>query len=222
MSALLAGALLSGGSALLQGIFGGVQAAKGNKGFNRAMANRPNFEIPSEYKDILAMYQQEQAKGLPNYLQMKADIAQVGARARGAAERGAISSASYGAQLAGLTQKEMDAIQGVNMAQADYKASFIDKKAGAMGALGQQQSAKNEWEKYIPNQTALNYYGEQKQAGIQNLFGALQGFTGNIADLAGTSYYKTALDKLQGVGSVTPKTEKITPNLTDFPNGFYG
>ena len=204
MSALLAGALLSGGSALLQGIFGAAQAARGNKGFNRAMANRPTYEIPDEYKNILAQYQQSQAGNMPGYEQTLSQIGQAGARARGSAERGAISSASYGAQVGNLYQKELDAIQGLGIKQEEYKTSMLDKVAQAQGQMGAQKSEQWNINKFMPWQTEMNRYGEQKQAGIQNMFSGIQSGMGSLADLAGTKYYSDALSKLQNVGGASP------------------
>lgn len=203
MSALLAGALLSGGSALLQGIFGAAQAARGNKGFNRAMANRPTYEIPDEYKNILAQYQQAQAGNMPGYEQTLSQIGQAGARARGAAERGAISSASYGAQVGNLYQKELDAIQNLGIKQEEYKTSMLDRVAQAQGQLGQQKEQQFNINQFVPWQTETNRYGEMKQQGIQNMFSGIQSGIGSLADLAGTKYYSDALAKLQNVGGTT-------------------
>ncbi len=197
MSALLAGALLSGGSALLQGIFGAAQAAKGNKGFNRAMANRPTYEIPDEYKNILAQYQQAQAGNMPGYEQTLSQIGQAGARARGSAERGAISSASYGAQVGNLYQKELDAIQNLGVKQEEYKTSMLDRVAQARGQLGQQKEQQFNLNQFVPWQTEANRYGEMKKQGTENLFGAIQGGVKNFSDLLGTKFYQEALTKLQ-------------------------
>ena len=98
MDPITIGAIISGVSALAQSGFGAAQAASGNKQFKKLLANRPNYEIQQEYKDILARYQQAQAGDMPGYQQTLSNIGQAGARARGAAERGAISSASYGAR----------------------------------------------------------------------------------------------------------------------------
>lgn len=224
IGALGVGALLSGGSALLQGIFGGVQAAKGNKGFNRAMANRPTYEIPDEYKNILAQYQQAQAGNMPGYEQTLSQIGQSGARARGAAERGAISSASYGAQVGDLYQKELDAIQGLGIKQEEYKTSMMDRVAQAQGQMGAQKSEQWNINKFMPWQTEMNRFGEQKQAGIQNMFSGLQSGIGNLADLAGTKYYSDALAKLQNVGGASPigglKSNPLSNNYNPQQNLF--
>lgn len=199
IGALGLGALLSGGSSLLQGIIGGVQASRGNKGFKRSMANRPEYEIPSEYQDILAKYQQAQAGNMPGYDQLQSNIGQAGARARGAAERGAISSSAYGSQVGDIYQKELDAIQNLGIQQEQYKTAMMDKVAGAQGQLAQQKSEQWNINKFLPWQTEMNRYGEQKSAGMQNLFGGIQSGMGAISDFAGTKYYVDSLKAMQGI-----------------------
>lgn len=196
-------AIISGVSALAQSGFGAAQAASGNKQFKKLLANRPNYEIPQEYKDILARYQQAQSGDMPGYQQTLSNIGQAGARARGAAERGAISSASYGAQLGNLYQKELDAIQNLGIQQEQYKTSMLDKVAQAQGTLGAQKSEQWNLNQFLPWQTEMNRLGEKKQAGIQNLFSGLQSGIGNISDLMGTKYYSDMLNKLQTTGGAT-------------------
>jgi hypothetical protein len=197
MAPLLAAGLISGGVSLAKGIFGGIQAINANKRFKKLNANRPQYEIPEEYKNILAQYQQAQAGNRPGYEQMVGQIGQTGARARGALERGAINSTAYGSGVGDLYQKELDAIQGLGVQQAQYKTSMLDRVAGAQGMLGQQKTEQWNINKYLPWQTEMNRYGEQKKAGIENLFGALQEGAGNITDLIGTKYYADALGKLK-------------------------
>lgn len=191
------GSALTGASTLLQGIVGGVQAYRGNKGFNRTMAARPTYEIPEEYKKILAQYQQAQAGNMPGYEQTLSNVGQAGARARGAAERGAISSSAYGAQVGDIYQKELDAIQNLGIQQEEYKTSMLDKVAQAQGQLGEQKSEQWNINKFLPWQTEMNRYGEMKKTGMENLFGAVQGGVSNITDLVGTSYYKKILEGLK-------------------------
>jgi hypothetical protein len=196
MNPLTIAALLSGGSSLLQGIIGGVQAAQGAKGFNRTMANRPDYEIPSEYQDILAKYQQAQAGNMPGYDQLQSNIGQAGARARGAAERGAISSNAYGAQVGDIYQKELDAIQNLGIQQEQYKTSMLDKVAGAQGQLGQQKAEQWNINKFLPWQTEMNRYGEKSKTGMENLFAGIQSGIGTATDFLGTKYAQDMFKEL--------------------------
>lgn len=203
LDALGISALLGGGSALLQSVIGGIQAYQGNKGFKRTMANRPDYEIPSEYQDILAKYQQAQAGNMPGYEQLQSNIGQAGARARGAAERGAISSTAYGAQVGDIYQKELDAIQNLGIQQEQYKTQMLDKVAGAQGQLAGQKAEQWNINKFLPWQTEMNRYGEQKSAGMQNLFSGIQSGIGSVSDFLGTKYYTDALTGLQGGNNIS-------------------
>ena len=193
---LLAGALISGGSALLQGIIGGIQASRANKQFKRLSANRPQYEIPKEYESILGMYKTAMAGNAPGYSQSLANMEQAGARARGAAERGAISSVSYGSQVSDIYQKELDAIQNLGVQQEQWKASQMQNVAGAQAAMGEQKAQQWNVNQYVPWQTEMNRLGEQKATGMQNLFQGIQSGLGGISDLLGTKYYTSVLKGL--------------------------
>lgn len=197
MGPLGLGTILNAGSSLLQGIFGGIQASRANKRFNQTMANRPNYEIPQEYQSILSRYQQTAAGNMPEYNQTLSQIDQLGARSRGAAERGAISSNAYGSQVGNLYQKELDALQNLGVQQEQYKSAQLDKISGAEQAMAGQKEQQWNINKFLPWQIEMNRFGEQKQAGIQNLFSGIQSGIGNITDFLGTKYYTETLKGLQ-------------------------
>lgn len=201
MSALGLGAILSGGASLLQGIIGGIQASRANKKLNQLQANRPQYQIPKEYEDILNQYKMSYASDMPGYAQTLSNIGQAGARARGAAERGAISSNAYGAQVSDLYQKELDALQNLGIQQEQYKASQLDKMAQAQSALGAQKSEQWNLNQFVPWQTEMNRYSEQKSTGMQNLFSGIQGGLGVASDFLGTKYYADTLKGLYQQGS---------------------
>ena len=209
---LLAGALISGGSALLQGIIGGIQASRANKQFKRLSANRPQYEIPKEYESILGMYKTAMAGNAPGYSQSLANMEQAGARARGAAERGAISSVSYGSQVSDIYQKELDAIQNLGVQQEQWKASQMQNVAGAQDAMGEQKAQQWNVNQYVPWQTEMNRYGEQRATGMQNLFQGIQSGLGSITDLLGTSYYTKSLQGLYGQGGTGTSASTTTTN----------
>lgn len=197
MDALGIGAIVNGGSALLQGLMGGIQAARGKKGFNRTMANRPTYEIPEEYQKILSQYEKAYAGNMPGYDQTLAQIDQAGARGRGSAERGSISSNAYGSQVGDIYQKELDAIRGLGIKQEEYKTSMLDKVAGAEGAMAGQKAEQWNINKFMPWQTEMNRYGDMAKTGTQNLFGAIQSGVSGVTDFLGTKYYSDTLKGLQ-------------------------
>lgn len=196
MSALGLGAILSGGASLLQGIIGGIQASGANKKLNQLQANRPQYQIPKEYEDILNQYKMSYASDMPGYAQTLSNIGQAGARARGAAERGAISSNAYGAQVSDLYQKELDALQGLRVQQEQYKTAQLGNIAQAQGALGAQKSEQWNINQFLPWQTEMNRYSEQKSTGMQNLFSGIQSGIGVVSDYLGTKYYTDAMKGL--------------------------
>ena len=197
MDALGIGSIVNAVPALFQGITGAIQASRGRKGFNRAMANRPDYQIPEEYQKILSQYQTAYGGDMPGYQRGLNQIGQVGARSRGAAERGAISSNAYASSISSQQQKELDAIMNLNQQNEQFKLQGVDKIAGAEQMMAGQKTEKMNWEKLIPHQTELNRYGDMWGGGIKNLFGALQSGASNITDLVGTKYYQDALKGLQ-------------------------
>lgn len=196
IGALGLAAIAQGAGSLAQGIFGGVQAARANKAFSRLQANRPTYDIPKEYENVLRQYQLAYASDMPGYAQTLSNIGQASARARGAAERGAISSNAYGAQVGDIYQKELDAIQNLGIQQAQYKQSQLANIAQAEQTIGGQKLEQQNWNKFIPWQTEMNRFGEQKQAGIQNMFSGIQSGLGNLTDYMGTKYYTDAIKGL--------------------------
>jgi len=205
-------ALIGGGVNLVKGIFGGIQAAKANRQFKKTLANRPDYQIPEEYKNILSRYQQAYAGNMPGYEQTLSQIGQLGARSRGAAERGAISSNAYGAQVGDIYQKELDALQGLGIQQAQYKQSQLANVAQAESAIAGQKQEQFNINKFLPWQMEMNRWGEQKQAGVQNLFSGIQGMAGAATDFLGTKYYTDTLKGLYPQGLIGGS---INPNLTD-------
>jgi len=202
---LIAGAVASAIPSIFQGIMGAVQASRGRKGFKDTMANRPDYEIPSEYGDILAKYKSTYGGDAPGYQRGLNQIEQVGARSRGAAERGAISSNAYGASINAQQQKELDAIMNLNQQNEQFQLQGVDKIAGAQGAMAGQKEQQWNLNKFLPWQTEMNRYGEMQKGGMENLFGALQSGAGNITDLVGTKYYT---DALSGIDPSADRKEK--------------
>jgi len=192
------GAIANMVPAALQGVIGGVQAARGAKGLKRTMDARPDYEIPQEYQNILAQYQQAYGGNMPGYERGLDQMGQISARNRGAAERGAISSNAYSSSVSNLQQKELDAIQNWNQSNAEFKLAGVDKIAGAEQMLGGQKEQQWNINKFLPWQTEMNRYGEMKKSGIENLFGGIQTATSGISDLLGTKYYTDALAKTRG------------------------
>jgi len=73
-----------------------------------------------------------------------------------------------------LYQKELDALQNLGIQQEQYKSAQLANISQAEGALAGQKSEQWNINKFLPWQTEINRYGEQRKTGMENLFGAIQ------------------------------------------------
>ena len=139
MSALLAGALISGGLGLGKAILGGIQAAKGRKEVNNLLANRPQYSIPEAYMKSLGIAQQMAAQEMPGMNMYKDMYAESTARAMSGAERGAISSNVYQGAVSEAQDKELQALQQLAIMGTQYKTDAMKNLQGAQMQMGQLQ-----------------------------------------------------------------------------------
>ena len=197
MSALLAGALISGGIGLAKSIFGGVQAAKGNKQMKNLLANRPKYNIPEAYMKALGLAQQRAAGDMPGMDQYKQMYGEATARAMTGAERGAISSNVYQGAVEGAQDKELQALQQLAMMGANYKTTAMQNLAGAQQQYGQLQDQQFEYNVNQPWQIKANMAQSKMQAGGQNLWGGITDMGNTAMNFVGTDYYRKILEELQ-------------------------
>jgi len=182
---------------VIQGVTAGIGALQNTRDFNRLKGNQPQYQIPEEYKKNLAMAQQLYAGNMPGYSQTLSEIGQAGARARGGAERGAISSNAYMSSVGDIYQKELDAIQGLGVQQEQYKTQQAQNVMAQQGVMGEQKGQQWNLNKNLPWQTEMNRLGESKAANTQGFFSALQGLGSGVTDLLGTKYLSEAMQGLQ-------------------------
>jgi hypothetical protein len=194
------GAIASLGAQGLMAVVNGIRAASQQKKFNQTLRNQPQYQIPQEYQDILARNQQMYNSDMPGYAQTVSNIGQAGATARGAAERGAIGSVSYGAQVGDIYQKELDAYQNLGVQQAQYKVNMAQNVNQAQAAVGEKKDLQFDLNKYQPWQAQLNRYGEGAKSGWEGMMSAIQGGISNISDLFGTQELKKAYQQVKGQG----------------------
>ena len=188
-----AGMAINGVSAIFQGI----KAAKDKKAFNKALFERPDYQIPQEYQNILSQYKIAYGGDMPGYQRGLNQIGQIGARARGSAERGAISSNAFGASVSAQQQKELDAIMNLNTQNEQFKLQGVDKIAGAEQLMAGQKEQKWNLNEFLPWQTKVNYLGESAKARTEGAYSALNAFGSNLSDLAGTRYLMDAYKGLK-------------------------
>lgn len=199
MSLLLAGALISGGTALVKGITGAVQASKANKGIKRLMANQPTYKRPEEYNTLLAMRQRLAAQGqLPGYGYLEDNIGQATSTALQESKVGAISSGAYQKSVGDIFSKQMQAYQDLALQSAQWQDRQKEGLAEAY-KIGAEYSD-TEWEqnKLRPWEMKMNQMTSQKQAGTANMWEGIQGVGSSIMDFAGTKYSQDIMKKLMG------------------------
>lgn len=191
---LMAGnALWNIGSSIVQG----SRARKMERQLDQLSANRPTWEIPAEYQGTINTYKQLMAGNMPGYEQSLTQMGQAGARARGTAERGAISSTAYGTQAGDIYQKELDAIQNLQTSQAQFKAQQTQNVVGAEQELARQKAEQWNINVNVPWQTKMNELTSRYGALTGNAANARESGMSGLMNFAGTSYYQKMLEMLQ-------------------------
>jgi hypothetical protein len=211
----VAGALLGGVRAFVTG----RKKKKANQGFGGLMEQRPKYEIPKEYQEVIDQFNLAQARGMAGYGQMRSDIGQAGARSRGEAERTTISGVANAALQGQLLQKEIDAIQNLGIQQEQYKTGMLTNVAGAkMGFAGQKAEQWNQ-DKNIAWQQRMNQWTSENEAERTNEENSWETMLNSLGNLAGTKYYADMYKKLYPKGSTTnplsPYGNLLAPNLFD-------
>jgi len=199
------GAIATGVSSLLNlglGIADRIKANKLQKQWNKLYSQRPEYEIPEAYTNALSLYKQRAAQSkMPGQDLIEENIQQSSARARTAAERGAISSASYGAQASDIYAKELEAIQDLGIQSAQFQWQNQGQLGEAMQMYGGQQEKAQDWNKLGKWTTGMNVLESQLGARTQNANNYLGNAAAGLMNFAGTSYYSDLLKQTQGGGT---------------------
>jgi len=196
MSALLTGALISGGIGIVKAIIGGVQAASGTRQLNRLLKNRPTYTIPEAYQKALGIYGNLAASEMPGQQYYENRIGESTARTVSNAERGAISSNVFQGAVSNAQDKELQAIQGLAKMGAEYRTTQMQNYGQALNQYGQLQDKQWEVNQFQPWEIKTNMANEKKMAGVQNLWGGLNEIGSTAMNFAGTSYYIDAMKEM--------------------------
>jgi hypothetical protein len=219
------GAIATGVSSLLNlglGIADRIKANKLQKQWNTLYSQRPEYEIPEAYTGALNLYKQRAAQSkMPGQDILEENIQQSSARARTAAERGAISSASYGAQASDIYSKELEAIQDLGIKSAEFQWANQGQLGEAMQMYGGQQEKANDWNLYGKWATGLNVLESQMGAKTQNANAYLGNAAAGLASFAGTNYYQQMLKQLQGDTGTVPNAPTTKPQAGNSAYPFY-
>lgn len=199
------GAIATGLSTVLNlglGIADRIKANKLQKQWNKLYSQRPEYEIPEAYTQALSLYKQRAAETkMPGQNILEENIQQSSARARTAAERGAISSASYGAQASDIYTKELEAIQDLGVQAARFQWQNQAQLGEALQRYGGEQEKAQDWNKLGKWTTGMNVLESQMGAKTQNANAYLGNAAAGLANFAGTQYYQQMLNQMQGGGS---------------------
>lgn len=198
------GGIAAGVSSLLNlglGIADRIKANKLQKQWNTLYSQRPEYEIPEAYTGALNLYKQRAAQSkMPGQDILEENIQQSSARARTAAERGAISSASYGAQASDIYAKELEAIQDLGIKSAEFQWANQGQLGEAMQRYGGEQEKAQDWNKIGAWSTKMNTIESQMGAKTQNANAYLGNAAAGLLQFAGTDYYKRMLEQTGGQG----------------------
>jgi len=198
MSLWLGLGAIGAGVNLWKGISQGIKAKRAEKAADKLYSQRPTYEIPQGYSDALSLYKKNAAQTqLPGQGAIEENIQQSSARARSAAERGAVSSAAYGGMTSDIYDKELQAIQDLGIKAAEFQQANQEKLAQGYQMMGGQQEKAQDWNTLGAFNTSMNRLESKGGAYAQNAANAWSSLGSNLMDFAGTNY---AMKMMQGSG----------------------
>jgi hypothetical protein len=159
----------------VKSILGIAQMISGGAKLRKANKNRPDYEIPKEYADNIALSDKFMNMGMPReqYIAQLQGIQRnqnFGLRALG--DRG-----SALAGIGSLVQQGNDATMRLNAADATMRNQNIARgtqmKMSAKYQMGMQKLAKQQWDKFNPFLAKVAQAQGLIGAGMQNLGGGL-------------------------------------------------
>ena len=181
--AAVVAALISAAPAALKGVQGLFQGAKGAKLAKRNI--RPTYEIPKEFQQNLAIAENMGRVGLPQqqYNQARQNFQ----RNQSSALR-QFSRMGNPRGLAGIVRAGNDATLGLDVADAQARMSNQRNAMGFRSQLGQQQLAKQNWDKFQNYGEKADAAAALQGAGRQNVMGGLSELSqiGQMAMMGGT------------------------------------
>lgn len=204
-------AIASGAISLGKGIIGAVQAGKAKKNINKLLANPVQYKRPEEYGQELALRQQRASQSNPLWAsQAKDNIGSALSQSLGAAEKGAISSNTYGKSVGDLFNKQIQAYQDLGMQSQQWQDKQKEALAntyrqGAQYSNDELQFKQNNWD------VQMNQARGDNQAGATNLWNGIEGGASAFMNFAGTKYAGDVMKGLQGGNSASMK-QNFNPN----------
>jgi hypothetical protein len=183
------GAATTGGTGIAQAITGSIQYFGAQEELEKALANRPEYQIPEELRAMVDLYRREsQQTRLPGqdiYEQRiyGSTAAGVGAAREAATSAGDVLGATtqlYGQQSAALSDLEIAAAQRQEQQQARY--------AQSLETLAQYQDKAWNWNVAIPYQQDLQRYSSAVEQGYQTWLGGSNLIAESGAMISGSDF----------------------------------
>jgi hypothetical protein len=204
--------VIAAGIAAIPSIVKGVQGIfQGAKGSKLAKKNiRPTYEIPKEFQQNLAIAENMGRVGLP---QQQYNQAQQNFQRNQAGALRQFGRMGNPRGLAGIVRAGNDASLGLDVADANARMSNQRNAMGYRSQMGQQQLAKQNYDKFMK-------YGEQADAaaalqgaGRQNVMGGLS----ELSQVGQMAMYNG------GFGGKSPTSGQMATGVSQSPNfGNYG
>ena len=189
----IVGAAVAGVANTVKGVWGLVQRNKAQSQINRLNESRPVYENQS-IKDMMALYQQNaNISQLPGQQNMESRMNANTASSISQAAQYAPSSAAMLGAITDVYGKKQEAIRDLATTFAQYKAQRQQELAGAYQVAAQDEAQAWNINKFVPWQVKMNEAVSQRQAGMEALWGGIEGIAASGFALAGSSYQGSAV-----------------------------
>ena len=189
----IVGAAVAGVANTVKGVWGLVQRNKAQSQINRLNESRPVYENQS-IKDMMALYQQNaNISQLPGQQNMESRMNANTASSISQAAQYAPSSAAMLGAITNVYGKKQEAIRDLATTFAQYKAQRQQELAGAYQVAAQDEAQAWNINKWVPWQTKMNEAVSMRQAGMDALWGGMEGIAASGFALAGSSYQGSSM-----------------------------
>ena len=214
MSLLLA-AGIGATAGLVQTGIGLSNKRKGEKEYNKLMANQPKFETPAGVTQAVNTAAAAYQGGLPTYDIAEQNIAATTSRGVDVAEK----SAGSGQELQGTTQalfaRELESLNALNVQDIQYREAARRDYINALLSKGQyeaqaQEQEFNIWQMKLNREAERAGYGQQMV--MQGIGGAIGVVGQGIAAYSNMSQLRAMMPQ-EWVGSTYPVTMGSSYNM---------
>lgn len=212
MPLLIAGAVVSVGSAVAQGVTGMKQM----RDARRAQENlvRPEFQIPPEIFENMSLAERRMYQGLPD-AQKREFLNNLQNQSQQALSQATTRKAGLGL-VSDLYAQEQSGINQLLMADVQAREQNIEKAMSARREVAQARMMEFEHDFNLYT-SDLDYARSQESAGMQNVFGALDTIGATAASLGGQGIGvgENTLARLQNTNTApgTQTSESISPMI---------